>query len=93
MTQEEEKNLIARIEKLEKQIGKLKFPLDLNSQSTLEQAFFSKLNVYKLKCGLPIYTVVRSDTPHQGEFYLINISSSPQIQTFVNGVKYTWTPD
>jgi hypothetical protein len=78
-----------RIAKLEKEIGKLSYPLDYNSQGVLEQVLFKKLNTLTIKAGLPIFTSARTDNPRQGEIYLTDIGGTRKICAFINGTEYS----
>lgn len=66
---------------------KLSYPMPLDMQRILEQVTFEKLKVIKLTAGLPIFTSSRSDTPKEGEIWILNGS----VQFRSGGVTYTLT--
>jgi hypothetical protein len=78
-----------RLSKLEKEFGKLKYPLDFNSKKAIEESKFSKLHILTSVMGLPIFTVARTiDKPKQGEIYLTNITGTAiQICAYIDGVE------
>jgi len=80
-----------RLAKLEKEIGKLKYPLDYQLQGAIEQALFKNLNTLKLKAGLHIFTQARTDKPREGELYLTNIAGTRKICAYIGGTEYTAT--
>lgn len=86
-------NLEERIKILEDKIGKLNYPIDSNSQGSIESVLFKILKAQSFKGGFPIFTANRVDQRNQSETYVYNISGSPQIAIYINGVEYTFTAD
>ena len=80
-----------RLTKLEQEIGKIKYPLDYQSQGVLEQVLFKKLNTLTIKTGLPIFTQTRTDKPRQGEIYLTDIAGTRSFCAYISGVEYKIT--
>lgn len=76
-----------RLQKLEEQIGKLKYPMDFASKKTIEETNFAKLKSLTSITGLPIFDTARTDQK-QGEIYLTNITGTAiQICAYVDGTE------
>lgn len=92
MTTEERLNKLEKqVLSLEKQSGKLNFPLDFNSQKIIEMAKFQLIQALVFKGGLPIFTSARTDVPTQGEVYLTDIGGTRKINAYINKVNYSAT--
>lgn len=76
--------LTKRVEELER---KTNYPIPLGFQKTLETVRFDDFYIKTLKGGLPIYTGARTDTPAEGEIWILNGS----VQFRSGGTTYTLT--
>jgi len=80
-----------RVKKLEEEMGKITYPMDIVSQKAIENAFFQTIKALKFKGGLPIYTAIRKDKPTEGEIYLQTIGSVNSFCACISGTSYCVT--
>lgn len=86
-------DLEERVKLLEEKIGKLTYPIDPNSQGTIENTRFRSVKALQFRGGLPVFTSSRNDQRIQAEIYISNLGGSPKISVYIGGVEYNWTSD
>lgn len=67
--------------------AKLSYPLDFDSQGSIESSKFLQLQARLFKGGLPLYTATPTHTAQQGEVVVVDTGTNVQFCSFVNG---TW---